>query len=120
MIDAEELAAKMRAADASGQPSPVAAILADKIELHHVPASPMDGVIDGSLLAAAMSNTDALPRRTIERIVVDGERVIMRSTAYADEGGVEVASAHVAVYTVRDGLVVALDSHYEGAGLDLG
>jgi ketosteroid isomerase-like protein len=118
---AEQLAAKMRLADAAREPSPLPAVLAEKIELHHVPASPLDGVIDGSLLAAAMTNTDALPRRTIERITVDGDKVIMRSTTYADgDDGIEVASPHVAVYTVRDGLVVALDSHYEGAGLELG
>jgi ketosteroid isomerase-like protein len=118
---AEELAARMRAAEANGEPSPVPASLAEKIELHHVPASPMDGIIDGSLLAAAMNNSDALPRRTIERITVDGDRVIMRSTTYVEnEDGVEVPSPHVAVYTVREGFVVALDSHYEGAGLELG
>jgi hypothetical protein len=121
VTDAEELASRMRAADAAGEASPVPAVLAETIELHHVPASPMDGMIDGSLLAAAMTNSAALPRRTIERITVDGEQIIMRSTTYAEgEDGVEVPSPHVAVYTVRDGLVVALDSHYEGAGLELG
>jgi ketosteroid isomerase-like protein len=121
MSGAEDLAARMRAADAAGEPSPVPGLLSEQIELHHVPPSPMDGLVDGSLLAAAMSNTDALPRRTIERITVAGDRVIMRSTTYAEgEDGVEVPSPHVAVYTVRDGMVIALDSHYEGPGLELG
>jgi hypothetical protein len=117
---AEDLAERMRKAAAAGEPSPIAGALADTIELHHVPASPMDGVIDGSVLAAAMASP-TLPRRTIERITVDGERIIQRSTSYAaGDDGVELASPHVAVYTVENGSVVALESHYEGAGLDLG
>jgi hypothetical protein len=120
MTDAEGLAEQMRVADANGEPSPVPGALASQIELRHVPPSPMDGTIDGSLLAAAM-RSDALPRRVIERVSVDGDQVIMRSTTYeAGDNGAETPAPHVAVYRVRDGKIVALESHYEGEGLDLG
>jgi hypothetical protein len=110
------------AADMTERPLAVVDHLAKTIELRHEPPSPMDGVVEGEMLANAMreSQKDTSVRREIISLAVDRDTIVQQSiVTTTGEDQQTRTMAHTGRFRVADGRIVAVLSQYrpvESAG----
>jgi predicted SnoaL-like aldol condensation-catalyzing enzyme len=111
MASAETIAAAM-----ADNPDALADHLGEFIKLEHAPPSPIDGVVSRDFFAQAIKMTREDPSRDtkILSIVVDGDKVIQKSIVTTrGEAGMVEKCRHTSVFTIADGKVVDVYSHYE-------
>jgi len=106
--DIETIAAHMRIEQLA-----INGYLADSIEVHHVPPSPVDGQVKGAVFAN-MTETFATSEdidREVLSIDIEGDEVVQRAIVRNQLDGSIVA--HTGRFKVVDGLIVAVHSTYE-------
>jgi hypothetical protein len=93
-------------------PLAVVGHLAERIEVAHVPASPVDGTVDGEFMAGAMRAfaTDESTNREVVSTDIEDDEIVQRAILQAHDG---TGIAHTGRFRVADGRIVAIYSVYE-------
>lgn len=104
----------------SGRPPALADLFAETVELRHVPATPNDGPVAGSVLRTmAIAEHEAVQRALPDlapeavTVTVDGDTIDARSTMVGTLEGAPVRLEQVIRLTTRDGEVVGLEAHLD-------
>jgi hypothetical protein len=106
--DVQAIAAHMRIEQLA-----VNSYLADSIEVHHVPPSPVDGQIDGATFAKmteAFVSSGGVDREVLS-IDVEGDEVVQRAVLRNHADG--STTSHTGRFRVEGGEIVAVHSTYE-------